>query len=205
MNIPSHLKDRIVRLFEQLDQAYDATAVQSGFACNGCEDNCCMTRFHHHTLLEYLYLHEALARLPQDQQEAIKVQAVSVVERMAALARDGEPLRVMCPLNREGRCMLYAHRPMICRLHGIPHRMHRPDGQVLTGPGCDEFYTQCAESGGIRLDRTPLFMAMANLERELRQELGFKHKLKLTIAEMIITDMTQAPSFERMPRRQNEP
>jgi Fe-S-cluster containining protein len=94
----------------------------------------------------------------------------------------------MCPLNREGRCVLYAHRPMICRLHGIPHALRRPDGRVLTGPGCDDYAAQCGPVVKARLDRTPLYTAMAQVERELRQALGFEGKTKMTIAEMILDD-----------------
>jgi hypothetical protein len=107
---------------------------------------------------------------------------------MELLEQDGRPVRVMCPLNEQGRCAIYAHRPMICRLHGIPNTLRRPDGRILTGPGCDDFYLQCGASGGEPLDRTPLYTAMADLERRLRDRLGFKSKIKLTVARMILKD-----------------
>jgi Fe-S-cluster containining protein len=189
LKIPPHLRRRVIDLFEQMDRAYDDVARQSGFVCNGCKDNCCMTRFFHHTLLEYLYLKDGLAGLEPEVLGEVKAQAQSVVEQTAAMEGDDKPIRMMCPLNEAGRCILYAHRPMICRLHGIAHMLQRPDGQTQTGPGCDDFYIQSGPSPDLRLDRTPLYVAMAKLERELRETLGFNGKIKMTIAEMIIDEI----------------
>ncbi len=41
-----------------MDLKYKEAADYYGFDCTGCEDNCCFTRFFHHTLLEYLYIME---------------------------------------------------------------------------------------------------------------------------------------------------
>jgi len=186
IQIPARLKDRVEQLFERMDNAYDRAAEQSGFVCNGCENNCCMTRFDHHTLLEFLYLREGLARLPSGLRETLRQRALAVMEQAADLQRRRKAVRVMCPLNEDGRCILYAHRPMICRLHGIPHALRRPDGTVQTGPGCDDYYAQCGASTRNRLDRTPLYVAMAQLEQLLRTELRFDRKIKMTVAEMIV-------------------
>jgi len=179
----------ILQLFTQMDHAYDATARAAGFECRGCEDNCCLTRFQHHTLMEYLYLQEGLSKLPHDQLIAVTERARHAVAQMAKMAQRNEPIRVMCPLNTGGRCALYANRPMICRLHGVAHALRRPDGQRQTGPGCDDYYTQCGNLTARHLDRTPLYVAMADLERRLRAELKFNRKIKMTIAEMIINEI----------------
>ena len=171
-----------------MDRAYDAAARASGFVCNGCMDNCCMTRFYHHTLLEVLYLKEGLASLSQEALARVRTLAASVVAKTVELDKGDQPVRIMCPLNEAERCILYAHRPMICRLHGIAHMLRRPDGQIRTGPGCDDFYSQCGLSSEGLLDRTPLYVAMAKLERQLREELGFDGKIKMTIAEIILDD-----------------
>jgi Fe-S-cluster containining protein len=185
MEIPANLKEEVIQLFLDMDRAYEQVAEQTGFECCGCDDNCCRTRFHHHTLIELLCLKSGLAALPPTLQGRIKDQAHEVCRQMAALDRRGDLIRVMCPLNEKGRCLLYAQRPMICRLHGIPHGLHRPDGRSLTGPGCDEFYVQCGHSDRFHLDRTPLYILMADLECRLRGQLGFNRKIKLTVAEMI--------------------
>ncbi len=89
-----------------------------------------------------------------------------------------------CPLWQDERCRLYAHRPMICRLHGLPHRLWRPDGVEQTGPGCDEFH-RCCGAAVQRLDRTPLYRQLALLEGELRQACGVRERIRMTGAEMI--------------------
>lgn len=188
MNLPDPIRIQIIELFGQMDHAYHVAAKESGFVCNGCKDNCCMTRFYHHTLLEYLYLKSGLATLSPDALEKVRAQAVSALEQAAGLEQANKPIRVMCPLNTAGRCILYAHRPMICRLHGISHALRRPDGQIQSGPGCDDFYAQCGESTEPYLDRTPLYIAMAKLEQQVRKDLGYNEKIKMTIAEIILDD-----------------
>jgi Fe-S-cluster containining protein len=188
MNLPSDMQHSVVRLFQQLDQAYDQSAEQAGFVCKGCQDNCCLTRFYHHTLIEVLYIQSGLRALPLDRRNRIRAAAESAIQKMNELQRRQEPLRVMCPLNEQERCVLYEQRPMICRLHGIPHALHRPDGQTLTGSGCDDFYRQCRRGDTAPLDRTPLYMALANLESRLREQLNYRHKIKMTVAEIIVDD-----------------
>jgi hypothetical protein len=171
-----------------MDQAYDAAARRSGFVCNGCRDNCCLTRFYHHTLVEYLHIKSGLDQLEARALVGVKERAVAVVEQMSQMAPGAASIRVMCPLNIAGRCMLYAYRPMICRLHGISHLLRRPDGRLQTGPGCEDFHARCGASTQTRLDRTPLYVAMATLERQLRKETGFDRRIKMTIAQIILDD-----------------
>lgn len=191
MMMPADIEHAVIRLFERMDRAYRACAGKSGFVCNGCRDNCCLTRFDHHTLIEVLQVRSGLRSLPRRQRRRIRASAESAGIEMADLQRRGAPVRVMCPLNENGRCVIYDRRPMICRLHGVPHLLRRPDGRMLSGPGCDDFYRQCGTSGGERLDRTPLYTAMAGLERRLRDLLDYRSRIKLTVAEMIV-----APGFD---------
>lgn len=184
---------RLTVLFHQMDQAYTAVADQYGFHCHGCQDNCCQTRFYHHTLLEYLYLLEGVRQLNRPTWQAVRHQALFVINQVAPADQQGEAPPIMCPLNQNGRCLVYDHRPMICRLHGIPHELHRPGGRVLKNPGCDAFFEQCRERGKsdyIPFDRTPLYRNMAILEQALRSQTGYHEKIKLTIAQMLaaITD-----------------
>lgn len=177
-------------IYGEMDRVYATVAGQYGFRCNGCSDNCCLTRFYHHTLLEYLYLVEGLRTIKPDVRQWINKQAWVAGTGIAGAERRGETLRIMCPLNREERCILYAFRPMICRLHGLPHELHRPDGNRIKNPGCDEFFKQCRDHGQtdyIRFDRTPFYRQMATLEQALRKEIGYYPKIKLTIAQMLVT------------------
>jgi Fe-S-cluster containining protein len=195
MRIPHIFRPQVIQLFDQMDFTYDAAARKTGFVCHGCRDNCCMTRFYHHTLVEYLHIKSGLERLGTQVLADVKERAAATEEQMAKTAPGTEPARVMCPLNVAGRCMLYHYRPMICRLHGISHILRRPDGRVQTGPGCEDFYAQCGASNQTRLDRTPLYAAMAKLEQQLRKETGFDRKIKMTIAKMILDDDLTSQRF----------
>lgn len=171
-------------LFSRMDEVYDQTADHFGFQCRGCRDNCCQTRFYHHTLAEYLYLRKGLTELPHERQAAILEKATDVRQQNG---QGGE--RIMCPLNHDQRCQLYSYRPMICRLHGVPHQFRRPDGQWQTGPGCADFENRCGNSRTGLLDRTPYYYALSQLERKLRQQTGMHQKIKLTVAEMLTVEL----------------
>lgn len=184
------LLDPLRDLFQDMDESYDTVAGKYGFVCTGCTENCCLTRFHHHTLLEYLYLMEGIRKLGMEDRQAIRQRALTADRQLTDADRKGRALRVMCPLNVDGRCRLYPHRPMICRLHGIPHELHPPNRRIVRNPGCDAFFDQCRARGKtdyIPFDRTPFYRRMATLERQLRQATGYEGKIKLTVARMVIS------------------
>lgn len=184
------LLNQLQQLFQEMDRAYDKVAVQYGFACNGCTENCCLTRFYHHTVLEYLVLMEGIGRLSTGERQDVRQRSQAVNRQLTDADQKGQAIRIMCPLNQDGRCRLYPHRPMICRLHGIPHELHPPGGSVVRTPGCDAFFDQCRAYGKtdyVPFDRTPFYRRMAMLERDVRQITGYEGKVKLTIAQMIET------------------
>jgi Fe-S-cluster containining protein len=183
--IPNPLLEELALLFESMDRAYRLCADRYGFVCNGCDNNCCRSRFFHHTLLEYSYIRQGLDQLPADLRRRVDQRARDALSLTDRAADGGRPRRTMCPLNEGGRCVLYAHRPMICRLHGIPHILRRPDGRHQTGPGCDDFVRRCGNSPNDRLDRTPLYARMALLEQRARRQMGFNEKIKMSIAQII--------------------
>lgn len=168
---------RLHALYADMDRAYRQVSEVYGFTCHGCSDNCCWSRFHHHTLVEYLDLQSALASLTPNQREQVSAGAIEAVQAPAHR-------RSPCPLLADGRCLPYRHRPMICRLHGIPHRLERPDGTLLEGDGCAAFHARCGPTTR-RLERTPFYRQMAALEKELRAEIRFSARVNLTVAEMI--------------------
>ncbi len=172
-------------LYAEMDGHYATVADAHAFVCHGCEDNCCLTRFHHHTLVEVAGLYKGFLTLDEEQRRGVVQRARLYCQALQTDAPHGSPFRHLCPLNQNSRCLLYPQRPMICRLHGIPHVLRHPRKGVIEGTGCHIFETSCPRGGGPRLDRTPLYAAMAGLEQALRQAAGWEPPLRLTVAEMI--------------------
>lgn len=186
-------------LYAEMDAAYDAIARHYGFTCRGCEDNCCLTRFDHHTLVEVLALYEGFRRLADDRKRRVVQRAEVYCQALRTDALQGPPFRHLCPLNQHTRCLLYAERPMICRLHGIPHVLRHPRQGLMIGSGCHMLEASRQRPDGPRLDRTPLYAAMAGLEKALRQASGWEQPVRLTVAEMILgfTAPAVSPSAHR--------
>jgi len=178
---------RLKRLFDSMDKKYQEAADYYGFNCMGCEENCCLTRFYHHTLLEYLFIYDGFKTLDREQQNKIKHRAAEVCRHTDLADEKNQPVRLMCPLNSDGMCLLYAYRPMICRLFGIPHELQQHGMEIVYHPGCDVFSEQCSGKRYFKFNRTPFFIKMANMELELRQTVGIRQKIKLTVAQMIKT------------------
>lgn len=184
-SILSSFLERLEEVYTQIDEAYDAAAAQCGFVCTGCEENCCLTRFHHHTLLEFFHLQEGFHRFTPSEHRSAKHRAEAVLAAYAAADRAGETPRIMCPLNVEQQCRLYRYRPMICRMHGLPHVLYRGGRQPVVGPGCAAFAERAQDPTAAVFDRTPFYRKMAALEQEVRTASNFSGKIKMTVAEMI--------------------
>jgi len=170
-----------------MDQKYQEAADYYDFNCKGCEDNCCLTRFYHYTLIEYLYIKEGFHGLEDKKQVEVKQRSLTVCRKTDAADKKGQPVQQMCPVNFGSLCVLYSHRPMICRLHGIPHELHRPGQGILNSSGCGTFALKCHKRTHFKFDRTPFYMQMAALEREMKQAVGMTQKIKMTVAQMIVT------------------
>jgi hypothetical protein len=179
--------DRLKQIYAAMDIAYNRAADHYGFFCDGCRDNCCRTRFYHHTIIEYAYLIEGFMTLDVAKQNEVKSRAVAVVDETVRADGNGAALQLMCPLNFDELCVLYPYRPMICRLHGIPHEHKKPGQNPVYGPGCETFDRRCGGKGYFKFDRTPFYRDMAMLEKEARKTPGFAGKIRMTVAEMIVS------------------
>ena len=179
--------DRLQDIFAAMDLEYARAAAHYQFQCDGCRDSCCLTRFYHHTYLEYLYLHRSFEKLDPRKKDEIIVKAEEVCRETAQADEKDMPARLMCPLNDDSLCTLYPFRPMICRMHGIPHELQKPGQKVVHGPGCSTFDEGCGDKGYFKFDRTPFYVAMAKLENEFKQAVGVEGRVKMTIAEMILS------------------
>ena len=126
----------LVQLRTRVDAHFDQALARSpaAFQCAvGC-DACCHVRIGVFAV-EAAPIRQALARLA----------ATDPALRSRVRAQADDPaLQDRCALLVDGRCAVYAERPMICRSHGLPIAV--PDrGEDPTAP-----------SGQLRLDHCPL-------------------------------------------------
>ena len=178
-------------IYTAMELQYDEVAGKVGLSCSGCPDNCCDSYFLHYTYSEWAYIWQGIRALDDETLEIILERSKRYVEESRKILQRGERPKLLCPLNDEGLCTLYSHRLMICRLHGIPASMTRPDGQELKFPGCfrcqeiiQENYQK--ETDVPFMNRTELLGRVASLESELLG--GKRHlfpKVRRSIAEMI--------------------
>ncbi|MBA3037631.1 MAG: hypothetical protein FP814_14205 [Desulfobacterium sp.] len=178
---------RLELIYKTMDDQYNELSRYYGFCCTGCDDNCCFTRFYHHTFAEYLYIKKGLETLDPENRKEIKEKAFSICRQTSELDQSGLQVHLLCPLNYGGMCVLYAYRPMICRLHGLPHELVLPGREKRLSPGCDEFESQCGTKGYVEFDRTPFYASMAELERDIKKALDISERIKMTVAEMLTT------------------
>jgi len=191
--LPPELSCEIGEIYASMATAYDQVAGRIPMTCAGCPDNCCDSYFLHYTYSEWAYLWEGIRALDDARLDRILQRAEEYVDQSRVLIARGERPQLMCPLNDQGLCGLYQHRLMICRTHGVPATLTRPDGQHLRFPGC--FRCQevvntafAVETDAPAMDRTILYQRLAQLEtRFLGQKKGLFPRIKLTIAEMIVS------------------
>lgn len=187
--LPNQAFRKLASLYEEMQADYSACANTLGLTCDNCDQNCCTSYFQHHTHLEWAYLMQGLSMLP----DALRTEYLSRAERYVhgtreALANGSRPA-IMCPLNDDGRCGVYDHRLMICRLHGVPNRLRYPNGKTVGFPGCYRSQELCEGSDSFPiLDRTRLYTRLMELEV---QYVGIKRlqslpRVDLTLAEMIV-------------------
>ncbi len=186
---------KLAAVYDKMVAQYGVAAKAIGMACDNCTDNCCLSFFQHHTYVEWAYLWEGLKALPPARLEEVRTKAQQYVdEAQMALAR-GERPHIMCPLNideKQGICGLYKHRLMICRMHGVPNMLVKPNGQQIQFPGCyrcQELTKEYEKDGKIApvVNRTALYKDLAMIEMQfVGKNLRILPKVDHTIAEMIV-------------------
>lgn len=189
---------RLEEIYRGLEEEYRRVAGELDFSCQGCPDNCCDSHFLHHTYSEWAYLYRGFLALPHERQETILQRAKLYLAECSRAETEKRRPQAMCPLNEGGLCLLYRHRLLVCRTHGVPARLVRPDGQSLLFPGC----FRCQEVVAVRcqdapplVDRTPWLRRLALLEGEVLH--GKRHllpKMRKTIAEMLLQGPPSLPT-----------
>lgn len=181
---------KLATLYSDMESAYARTAATLDFSCQGCTDNCCDSYFMHHTYIEWAYLWRGLSELSKNRLDVVLARARGYEDASAeALARNERPSEP-CPLLdlAAGRCELYAHRMMICRMHGVAHTLARRGLPSAEYPGCFRYEALRKERPYAPvMDRTPFYIRLAELERSyLGSGYGKLPKVDMTLAGMII-------------------
>ena len=142
MTLQEHLR-RYLEFVARVDQLFRSVAEAHAdlMACKpGCDD-CCSVYFEL-SLIEAFYLSgmvrdqlnahardRLLARA--DQAEPVFRHARGILQGISNRGPDSERevqdaasrLKIRCPLNEDGICVLYEHRPVTCRLYGTPQKI----------------------------------------------------------------------------------
>ncbi len=190
--------NQLESLYVEMDNTWNTIAEKYDFKCNGCKDNCCKSLFFHHTQIEKDYLLFGFSKLNETKQNQIK--ALSKIFYEQTFGKNGQKKeivsqKIFCPVNEDEKCLLYKYRPMICRLHGLPHELKKPgvpgtdpinnqaNGLVIS-PGCAA--GQFDDKSYIQFDRTIFYQKMVQIEISYRQQFNKYSKIKETVAQMLL-------------------
>ena len=127
--------DALVRKIDE--DAERAQAMQEDIVRCGLESNDCCFNYVDLQLIEVISLNKALNRtLKSEMRLELIHKAVEVNKKTRKIRRrlaetpegDGKKAlaenyaleKILCPLNRESKCVLFENRPIQCRLYGIP-------------------------------------------------------------------------------------
>ncbi len=191
LSMPPDLALKMTLLYRRMEKAYEVVARQLDFSCADCPDNCCDSYFLHHTLIEWVRLWQGLRELAPDQLEALQARAATYRQDTEKSLAAGQQPTALCPLNEGGRCLVYAQRLMICRLHGVPSSLTFPNGRLQKFPGCFRCQELVAGRPAVpTVERASLLRDLVRLEQELVAGCGgspaTRPKVKKSIADMIL-------------------
>lgn len=144
--------------------------------CLGC-DGCCR----HLSLfpVEATALAAALAEAPA-------ALAAEIRERARVATEDGP-----CPLLKDGACLLYAARPLICRTHGLP-LLGRRDGERFIDYCPENFQGMESLPASAIIDLETLNATLAAVNRLFVKESGgdeARAEERITIARALRTNI----------------
>ncbi len=169
ISLDRKLSEELSEIYQDMENGYDLIANQINLSCHGCPDNCCDSYFLHHTYCEWAYLWQGFRTIQGNRRAEITDKAERYIKNAEVLLAKKQRPQIPCPLlGKDGLCNLYKHRMLVCRMHGVPADMTRPDGQSMRFPGCfrsqeiiAEKYPQ--EKNIPAMDRTRLFHRMVSV------------------------------------------
>jgi Fe-S-cluster containining protein len=153
----------------------------------GCNE-CCRSLFDI-TLVDAVFLKSGFDKLPDQARRVVTAKAEARLEELRRLwpelstpyllnHRPEEDWKELMPdddetpcvlLGDDGRCLVYEHRPMTCRLHGLP--LVDPDGEILHDEWCTMNFPEMdpLQIEDLREDFTRIFRKEVALFRELER------------------------------------
>lgn len=178
--------EKLNEIYKEIDKAYADAADYYGFSCEGCEQNCCDTVFYHYTLIEFFGLIEGFEKLDDERKAESLRRAEEYLRTLNRYRGREHEVKILCPLNYDGLCALYEHRPLICRIHGLPGAFKHPGKGTRSFPGCKRFEDINKMERKVVIDRTQYYSQIATLESQLRRQMDYMMKFQKTIAEMLL-------------------
>lgn len=162
----------------------------------GCSD-CCSQMFQI-TEIEAAYISRAAKELPPEVRERMRERARRYIpERERLLTNRQVPdawgslpppgLRLPCPALEDGACLVYSHRPLICRKYGVPlYNPKQPDRihacELNFAPGEEIEVTELVQIQTSIRDR------WAEVNQDYNQRGGRRDPKPLTVARAILED-----------------
>ncbi len=68
-----------------------------------------------------------------------------------------------------------------------PPKLYVPGKSIIYGSGCEIFAKKFQGKEDVRFDQTPFYFTMAELEKELKLAVGITQKIKMAVAQMLIS------------------
>ena len=165
-------------LFAKVEGFFTAAQAREGeqITCHaGCSD--CCRRFTV-TGIEAEVIGEGLAALPDARRDELA-------------ARASNTTTDVCPaLDTDGRCAIYAHRPLICRTHGLPIRFteQRAGRSLPMLDACPKNFVGrdlTAVSPASVMDQTTLSTILGALDAAHADEAGRARGERVAIADLL--------------------
>jgi uncharacterized protein len=114
--------------------------------------------------------------------------ALSEPERDAVRATWRDDASACAALDRQGRCAVYAGRPLVCRSHGVPVRLRGDRGSLPVVQACFRNFTEAgpeAADPDCILDQTTLSAMLLLVEQQDAETCGRPAGQRFELADVL--------------------
>lgn len=214
-------------LLERIDSWFSSSILSfpEHISCTGGCSGCCRGLFDI-TILDATMLRQGFTGLPMDVQKRVLANANGRLEKLLLVWPDLAPPFMLnyrpedeweelmpdidetpCVLlDENGRCMVYNHRPMTCRLHGLP--LVDTSGEIMHDEWCTENFIAVDPLAlpGLAADFNDIFRTEVAIGREFtRLLLGETvYEMDTFIPLALLVDFDKFPWREWWLARRNE-